>query len=104
MKNNLESYPCFVVRTGKKRRTEFIDWLKKEHFELKHTYGWGAPWVHVYLKEKLYVGGKTGIAFGYNIGGHAITIEEFKTIYAIYKKYEGSHFMDCGIDDCRGLD
>jgi hypothetical protein len=30
-----------------------------------------------------------GVPLVKEIGNHAITIEEFKSIYAIYKKYEG---------------
>lgn len=93
MKNNFESYPCFVVYVGKER-DNFIEWLKSEGFSLKHSYGAGRPWVHVYLKEKLYVGGKGGIAFGYTMDNHAISIDDFLIIYNIYKKYKDWHFMD----------
>ena len=34
-----------------------------------------------------------GIAIVYVIGEHAITLDEFKTIYAIYKKYEGKELF-----------
>jgi len=88
------SHPCFVVYTGKERRPSFERWLKNEGFRLRDTYGGGVPWVHVYLENREYCWGRGGVGRGYSIGDHAITIEDFETIYNIYKKYEGLHFMD----------
>lgn len=34
-----------------------------------------------------------GVGLAEPLGNHAITIEEFKTIYSIYKKYEGKELF-----------
>ena len=34
-----------------------------------------------------------GVSLALPIGNHAITIDEFKTIYAIFKKYEGKELF-----------
>lgn len=89
--------PCFVVYTGSER-SSFERWLEGEGFKLRTTYGGGVPWIHVYLEDKEYNWGKSGVGRGYSIGNHAISIEGFMTIYNIYKKYEGLHFMDISGD------
>ena len=45
--------------------------------------------LHVVFTRKLFSYGMPGVAKAGVIGDHAITVDEFKTIYAIYKKYEG---------------
>ena len=68
----------------------FIQWLRAEGFRPGDHHGsFGCSWIHVHLTRKLYAYGMPGIAVVRPIGSHAITPEEFKTIYAIYKKYEG---------------
>lgn len=71
---------------------EFVEWLKSEGFSVYEKYS--GTWVHitalyVNLNTKTYSFGKPGIKLFEPIGGHAITTEEFKTIYAVYKKYDG---------------
>ena len=39
------------------------------------------------IKQKLYALGRPGVAYAQVVCNHAITIEEFKNIYGIYKKY-----------------
>ena len=85
---------CFVVYTGRDQKESFVTWLEEEGFTLKSTYGGGRPWVHVFLAEKKYIPGKLGVGFGYCVGDHAISIDDFKVIYDIYRKYQGLHFMD----------
>lgn len=55
------------------------------------SHGWyeGVHWIYVNLNSKLYAPGMPGIPITTALGHHAVTIEEFKTIYNIYKKYEG---------------
>ena len=49
--------------------------------------------MYIDITRKLYAYGMPGIAIVYVIGEHAITLDEFKTIYAIYKKYEGKELF-----------
>lgn len=66
------------------------DWLKSEGFKFAGYKGsFGLRWVHVNITRKQYAYGMPGICFAQPIGNHAITLDEFKTIYEIYKKYEG---------------
>ena len=34
-----------------------------------------------------------GVSLALPIGNHAVTIDEFKTIYAIFKRYEGKELF-----------
>lgn len=68
----------------------FLDWLRSEEFRCgDHKGSYGCPWIYVDLTRMQYAYGMPGIGKAGVIGNHAITVEEFKTIYAIYKKYEG---------------
>ena len=71
----------------------FFDWLRSEgfhwgwnHYVHGHTY---CCWVYVNITKKLFVCGLNGYSLMTMTGNHAITIKEFKTIYDIYRKYEG---------------
>lgn len=68
----------------------FYEFLRSEGY----TYGtykgsFGCPWVHVDITTKQYAYGMPGVELVGAIGGHAININEFMTIYNTYKKYEG---------------
>lgn len=74
---------------------EFFSWLVQEGFSFwsssKEWYsgaGWKVCWIYVNLTSKLIARGMPGIRVTSEVGNHAITIDEFKTIYSIYKKYE----------------
>lgn len=68
----------------------FLDWLHKEGFRFSGYHGnYGCWWVHVNITRKEYAYGMPGVELAKPLGNHAITIEEFYTIYDIYKKYEG---------------
>ena len=89
----------FLVQLQKKEETldkkwkdMFISYLEKEGFTLNHNF-WGCPWFFVDIKEKIYIPGRPGISYGYEIGNHAITFEEFKVIYNIYKKHGRDSFF-----------
>lgn len=82
---------------------EFYDWLKSEGFisgwEAGMSYDKGfyqgyVDWIYVNLNTKIVVPGMLGIDLFKPIGNHAITIEEFKTIYEIYKKYTGKKVLE----------
>ncbi len=75
-------------RTGEK--LWFFRWLENEGF----TYyplgtSSGVGWVYINLTSKVYTGGKTGVSVTSVIANHAISIEDFMTIYKIYEKYKG---------------
>lgn len=68
----------------------FYEFLRSEGY----TYGaykgsFGCPWVFVDITTKQYAYGMPGVELVGVIGGHAINIDEFMTIYNTYKKYEG---------------
>lgn len=70
----------------------FVQWLISEGFSIHGIYR--MKWrenvaVYVNINYKTIAFGMPGIRCFEEIGNHAITIDEFKTIYAIYKKYEG---------------
>lgn len=70
----------------------FIEWLISEGFmfhEIYQNFGEHATGVWINLNNKIIACGKPGIRCFEEIGHHAITTDEFKTIYAIYKKYDG---------------
>lgn len=77
---------------GGSSRTEFLDFLNKEGFmawkRSKGHFG-TVDWIFINLNAKIYANGVPGIELAKPFGNHAITIEEFKSIYQIYKKYEG---------------
>ena len=60
----------------------FINWGKaKSHPEIN--------WLYVNIYSKVYSKGMYGVGLTKVVANHAITFEEFLTIYNIYKKYEG---------------
>ena len=54
---------------------------------------WRMPWFWIDIRHKFFFPGRPGIAYGKAVGNHVITFEEFKTIYEIYKKYEGLRIL-----------
>ena len=69
---------------------DFMDWLKEEGFE-RWQYSKGylcCDWVWVNLDNMLYARGMPGIKVTGCIRDHAITAEEFRTIWEIFRKYE----------------
>ena len=68
----------------------FVQWLRSEGFVLGDHHGnFGCCWMYVNISRKLYAYGMPGISMVKPIGNHAITIDEFHTIYQIFKPYEG---------------
>ena len=78
----------------------FLEFLEKEEFSCDAGF-WGCPWYFVDIEEKTYKPGRPGVSYGIEIGGHAITFEEFKTIYEIYKKYDGLGLFEMKPDRSR---
>lgn len=67
----------------------FIEWLKSEGFKWHNVYHSSGTGVWLNLNNKIIACGKPGIRCFEEVGHHAITIDEFKVIYEIYKKYKG---------------
>lgn len=68
----------------------FLEWLRSEGFTFSGYHGnYGCCWIHVNITRKEYAYGMPGVELAKPLGNHAITIEEFNTIYTIFKKYEG---------------
>ena len=68
---------------------EFLEYLYSEGFKSWKTKGYfnGIDWIYINLNSKTFAFGIPGIPVVEAIGNHAITINEFKIIYNIYKKY-----------------
>lgn len=72
----------------------FLKWLCEEGFVFGGYHGnYGCSWIYVNITRKQYAYGMPGVGLAEPLGNHAITIEEFKTIYSIYKKYEGKELF-----------
>ncbi|MDO5413954.1 MAG: hypothetical protein Q4F78_00690 [Bacillota bacterium] len=70
--------------------SDFKKYLEQEGFEKWYpAHNYDMPWIYVNLNSKVYARGMPGIGMVSPFGKHAVTIEEFKAIYNIYKKYEG---------------
>ncbi len=68
----------------------FWDWLLGEGFHLWLYHGnYGCDWVFINLNSMTCAPGMPGIKVVSSIREHAITAEEFKTIWGIFMKYEG---------------
>lgn len=69
-------------------KNELLPFLKAEGFSRKARFC-GCPWCFIDIENKTYYPGRPGVSYGKVIGNHAITFDEFKTIYHIFKQYEG---------------
>ena len=85
---------CILVRDDSLLdgwKSPIYSWLKEEGFTSwgrKGVYS-GVDWVYINLTSKIFAPGMPGIPITSVIGNHAITLDEFKTIYYIFKNYEG---------------
>lgn len=72
---------------------EFYQYLKKEGFD--SIYGhWDTTWAFVNIDNMNYAYGRPGVLYVPVLFDHAITIEEFKTIWDIFKKYKDKKLME----------
>ena len=74
-----------------KDEAPFMKWLKNEGFIYwSYSKGWydGVDWLYITFNSKKIARGIQGISVTSCIIHHAITIQEFKTIYSIFKNYE----------------
>ena len=85
---------CFLIkdeRLKSYRTSEGIyAYLREEGFNAQKG-GYfieGIDWLYINIYSKVYTKGRVGIGLTKVVGDHAITFDEFKTIYGIFKKYE----------------
>lgn len=82
----------------------FFLWLRDEGFTFAGYHGnYGCYRAYVNITRKQYAYGMPGIELVRPIGDHAITIDEFMTIYHIFEKYQGKnplvfHSANCDYD------
>ncbi len=91
-KNKISGKEAFLVcdDTFKDPDAPFFNWLESEGFSLGFRKGnYGMPWLFINITHKLYAYGMPGVQIADPVGNHAITLDEFMTIYSIYKKYKG---------------
>ena len=84
---------CFLVK-GKEVEdmySPFWRWLREQGFHSWGRHGHFAyvDWVYINVRSKIYAPGMPGIGLASPLFNHAITLEEFYTIWNIYSKYEG---------------
>ena len=84
---------CFLVKDKSLTQgwhAPIYQWLKNEGFAT-----WGrkgtfyTDWIYINLSSKIYAPGMPGVGITPVIANHAITLDEFMTVYNIYKKYDG---------------
>ena len=85
---------CFLIKDDslKTRDGEFWGYLKKEGFRSWLVHGnYGCDWVYVNVNSKLFAPGMPGIPITQPIVSknlkHALSMEEFKTIWDILKRH-----------------
>ena len=75
----------------------FFKWLRSERFTLgwhKGNYG-ACDWAYINITSKQFAYGMPGVSITTPTGNHAITLDEFMTIYNIYRKYDGKELFSC---------
>jgi len=85
----------FLVKddTLKYIECNFYRFLMSEGFEL--FYGnYGVKWAFVNISKKTFAYGRPGVGYVPVLFDHAITIDEFKIIYNIFKKYRSKNLME----------
>ena len=91
-----EHTPAFLVCDDafKDLQNPVWEWLRSEGYTFGGYHGsYGCPWAHIEITRKLYAYGMPGVGLAPEVGNHAITLEEFKMIHNIYKKYEGKELF-----------
>lgn len=86
---------CFLIQDDslyEKYHAPFFTWLKDSGYTLwpgSRGYSEHVNWVYVNLTSKMFCPGIPGIPVTRAVADHAITIEEFQQIHAIFAKYAG---------------
>lgn len=70
-------------------RSDFVLFLKDEGFKPWSSHGFysNCDWMFINVNSKVYAPGMPGVQITEVVFNHAITIDEFKTIYNIYQEY-----------------
>lgn len=101
---------CFLIKDERLKKdwhkTPIYTYLKEEGFEYqKGGYSIeGIDWLYVNIYSKVFAKGRGGIALTKVVGDHAITFEEFKTIYEIFKKYENFSTLKMNEQEQKGFE
>jgi len=67
----------------------FFKWLYNEGFRFSGYHGnYGLNYIYINITRKEFAYGMPGVALARVFGNHAITLDEFYTIYSIFKKYD----------------
>ena len=53
----------------------------------------GIDWMFINISSKVFAKGRPGIGLAPVSGNHAVTFDEFLTIYNIFKQYEGCYML-----------
>lgn len=85
---------CFLVKDESLKlewRAPLYEWLRSEGFVSWGRKGTflGVDWIYINITSKVFAPGMPGVGITRVIANHAITLDEFMTIYNIYKKYDG---------------
>ena len=85
---------CFLVKDESLKlewRAPLYEWLRNEGFVSWGRKGTflGVDWIYINITSKVFAPGMPGVGITRVIANHAITLDEFMTIYNIYKKYDG---------------
>lgn len=85
---------CFLVKDESLKlewHAPLYEWLRNEGFV-----SWGrkgtfldVDWIYINITSKVFAPGMPGVGITPVIANHAITLDEFVSIYNIYKKYDG---------------
>ena len=85
-------------------KAPFFNWLQGEGFTFGGYHGnYGCWWVHINITRKQYAYGMPGVSLALPIGNHAITIDEFKTIYATMPSLRSMKGRSCSHSAMSGL-
>lgn len=94
---------CFLVRDDTLKdafNSHIYTWLKKEGFESWKSSGtYCLNWIYINTVSKIYAPGIPGIKIADVVGNHAITFDEFLTIYNIYQKYKDLSLLRMNIEE-----
>lgn len=89
-------------------KAPFYAWLAAEGYTFAGYHGnYGCSWAYINISRKQYAYGMPGVHVVKPIGNHAITMDEFMTIYRIYEQYQGKpplvfHSQICDYDAIPG--
>ena len=89
-------------------KAPFYAWLAAEGYTFAGYHGnYGCSWAYINISRKQYAYGMPGVHAVKPIGNHAITMDEFMTIYRIYEQYRGKpplvfHSQNCDYDAIPG--